>query len=261
MREIRGEDFALRQPPLDLQRADDLDQLRRDRARARLQQPRQLHGDGRAALRDAAGARIAKRSRAPARSDRRPDATRSAHPRSRSAGAEIPDRSHRAAPPAATCPSRVVNAISHSPLRSTTTGETSRTRCQRRRKRLIQRKQRRASARAAPRAQRLLRSASAAMRDARGRGGVRRTPRPPPLEGRVTLLARDRASLRLAARCDRAGAGARHHARAVHVLHLRRRHRVAARRHRARDVGVAELRRADWPKRRSDRRALPCTCA
>ncbi len=35
--------------------------------------------------------------------------------------------------------------------------------------------------------------------------------------------------------------GARHHAWAIHVLDLRRRHRVAARRHGPRDVRVPEL--------------------
>ncbi len=57
-RQVRRQHLSFGEPALDLNRADDLNQFRADRARPWLQQPRQLHGDRRAALRDHAGARV-----------------------------------------------------------------------------------------------------------------------------------------------------------------------------------------------------------
>ena len=53
-REVGGKDLALAQPPLELNRADHLDQLRAQGARARLEQAHDLHGECRSAGDDAA---------------------------------------------------------------------------------------------------------------------------------------------------------------------------------------------------------------
>ena len=56
-RKVEFEDLVLVQTPLELKRAPALDDLRAERARARLEQPRGLHGQGRGAGDDAARAR------------------------------------------------------------------------------------------------------------------------------------------------------------------------------------------------------------
>ena len=53
-RQVKREDLVLREAPLDLVRADNLDQLRTDIALARLQHARRLHRDRRPARHDPA---------------------------------------------------------------------------------------------------------------------------------------------------------------------------------------------------------------
>ncbi len=101
--EVRLEDLALAEPQIELHGAEHVDDLAAEGARPRLEQPRELHGQGRAAGDATAGDDVAPRARARSRAGPRRRGARTAGPRARRAPRRSGGRRGRAPRGGATC--------------------------------------------------------------------------------------------------------------------------------------------------------------